>query len=233
MRIMRILIIEDDFIIANALKKELKKHEYNVLLIEDFSDVMTTFNAFDPHLVLIDINLPHHNGYYWCSQIRVDSNVPIIFISSLSERMDQMMAMQMGADDYITKPIDLQLTVAKIEALLRRSYDFAQPKVENYTFHQVKLNPERSELTHKSQAIALTFTELQILKVLFQNGENYSKREEILDYCWQNDQYIDDNTLAVNISRLRKKLKSIGLNGFIETKKNVGYHLIVGDEDAS
>lgn len=228
---MRILIIEDDFIIANALKKELEKLAYSVRLIEDFSDAMTDFMEFDPHLVLIDINLPHHNGYYWCSQIRVDSNVPIIFISSLSESMDQMMAMQMGADDYITKPIDLKLTTTKIEALLRRTYDFSQPKVEHYIFDRVRLNPDRAELSYENQMISLTFTELQILKVLFQNGEDYSKREEILDYCWQNDQYIDDNTLAVNISRLRKKLKSIGLKGFIETKKNVGYHLVVGEAD--
>lgn len=230
---MRILIIEDDFIIANALKKELQKHELEAVLVEDFSDVLTKFDEVDPHLVLIDVNLPHHNGYYWCSQIRVASNVPIIFISSLSESMDQMMAMQMGADDYITKPIDLPLTIAKIEALLRRTYDFAQPKVEHYTFHQVQLHPEKSELTYKNQAISLTFTELQILQVLFQNGENYSKREEILDHCWQNDQYIDDNTLAVNMSRLRKKLKEIGLSHFIETKKNIGYHLVAGEQDAN
>lgn len=229
---MKVLIIEDDFIIANALKKELQKHDLEAVLIEDFSAVMSTFQTVEPHLVLIDVNLPHHNGYYWCSQIRVTSNVPIIFISSLSASMDQMMAMQMGADDYITKPIDLSLTIAKIEALLRRTYDFAQPKVEHHTFHQVQLHPEKSELTYKNQVVSLTFTELQILQVLFQNGENYSKREEILDYCWQNDQYIDDNTLAVNISRLRKKLKVIGLNHLIETKKNMGYHLVAGEQDA-
>ena len=226
---MRILIVEDDFVIAHSLRKELEKHEYEVELIEDFSDVLSVFREYEPHLVLLDVNLPYHNGYYWCSQIRTTSNVPIIFISSLSDKMDQMMAMQMGADDYITKPIDLQLTATKIQALLRRTYDFTLPVSNHKTFHEVQLNPEKAELTYRNQSISLTFTELQIMMCLFQNGDNYTKREEILDYCWQNDQFIDDNTLAVNISRLRKKMKTIQLNNFIETKKNVGYRLVHGD----
>lgn len=224
--LMRILIIEDDFVIANALRKELEKHDYEVILVEDFSDVMTTFRKIEPQLVLIDINLPHHNGYYWCSQIRVDSNVPIIFISSLTDKMDQMMAIQMGGDDYIPKPIDLQLTVAKIQALLRRTYDFATPESNELDFYGVVLAPQKSEMYYKTQKISLTFTELQIMTCLFEHGEEFTKREEILDFCWQNDQFIDDNTLAVNISRLRKKLKEIGLADFIETKKKVGYRLV-------
>lgn len=226
---MRILIVEDDFVIANALRKELEKHEYEVELIGDFSDTMSVFHEYEPHLVLLDINLPYHNGYFWCSQIRTKSNVPIMFISSLSDKIDQMMAMQMGADDYITKPIDLQLTAAKIQALMRRTYDFALPALNQLTLNDVQLNPEKSELTYHKQSISLTFTELQIMTCLFQNGDEYTRREEILDYCWQNDQFIDDNTLAVNISRLRKKLKSIHLSNFIETKKNVGYRLVNGD----
>lgn len=222
---MKILIIEDDLVIADALRKELEKHEYAVTLVEDFANVMDTFQEVEPHLVLIDINLPYHNGYYWCSQIRVNSSVPIIFISSLSDKMDQMMAMQMGGDDYIPKPIDLQLTSAKIQALLRRTYDFVTPLNQTEEFYGVHLDSNKSELQYKNKQISLTFTELQIMTCLFEHGENFAKREEILDYCWQNDQFIDDNTLAVNISRLRKKLKGLGLSNFIKTKKKIGYRL--------
>jgi len=223
---MRILIIEDDLVIANALKKEIEKHDHEATLVEDFADVMSKFNDVSPHLVLIDINLPYQNGYYWCSQIRVTSEVPIIFISSLTDKMDQMMAIQMGGDDYIPKPIDLQLTVAKIQALLRRIYDFKAPENNTLAFHEVHLDPQKSEIQYNNEHISLTFTELQIMTCLFNHGENFAKRGEILDYCWQNDQFIDDNTLAVNISRLRKKLKSIGLSEFIKTKKKVGYRLV-------
>ncbi|HLR88246.1 MAG TPA: response regulator transcription factor [Atopostipes sp.] len=225
MKPMKILIIEDDTVIANALKNELEKSEYEVTLIQDFSNIMDKFHEVQPHLVLIDINLPYHNGYYWCSQIRVESNVPIIFISSLSDKMDQMMAIQMGGDDYIPKPIDLQLTAAKIQALLRRTYDFATPQSNELIFHGVRLDPQKSEMSFKNQNISLTFTELQIMTCLFEHGEKFATREEILDFCWQNDQFIDDNTLAVNISRLRKKMKEIQLTDFIETKKKVGYRL--------
>lgn len=222
---MKILIIEDDFIIANALKKELEKYEYEITLVEDFTEVMETFQKIEPHLVLLDINLPHHNGYYWCSQIRAHSNVPIIFISSLTDKMDQMMAIQMGGDDYLPKPIDLQLTVAKVQALLRRTYDFQMTQSQGLSFHGVQLDRQKAAISYQDKKVSLTYTELQILSCLFEHGEAYAKREEILDYCWQNDQFIDDNTLAVNISRLRKKLKEIGLANFIETKKKVGYRL--------
>ncbi len=222
---MKILIVEDDVVIAKALKKELEKHEYKTTLVEDFAQVMEVFQSLKPHLVLIDINLPYHNGYYWCSQIRSHSSVPIIFISSLTDKMDQLMAMQMGGDDYLPKPIDLQLTVAKVQALLRRTYDFVTPQNSERAFYNVHLDTEKAAINYKNQTLSLTFTELQIMTCLFKNGEEFSSREEILDACWQNDQFIDDNTLAVNISRLRKKLKSIGLAELIETKKKVGYRL--------
>jgi len=221
----KILIIEDDLVIANALKKELEKHDYDAILAENFSAIMETFHEVEPHLILLDINLPYHNGYYWCSQIRTTSNVPIIFISSLTDKMDQMMAMQMGGDDYLPKPIDLQLTVAKVQALLRRTYDFQTPPMREMSFYGIELDTKKSALHYQKDVVSLTFTELQILTCLFKNGEEFSKREKILDYCWQNNQFIDDNTLAVNISRLRKKLKAIDLTGLIETKKKVGYRL--------
>jgi len=172
---MRILIIEDDLVIANALKKEIEKHDHEAVLVEDFADVMSKFNDVTPHLVLIDINLPYQNGYYWCSQIRSTSEVPIIFISSLTDKMDQMMAIQMGGDDYIPKPIDLQLTVTKIQALLRRTYDFKAPKNNTLAFHEVHLDPQKSEIQYHNDHISLTFTELQIMTCLFEHGENFAK----------------------------------------------------------
>ncbi len=222
---MKILIVEDDPIIAKALAQGLTKYDYQSHIVTDFEGVMEDFQELQPHLVLMDVNLPFFNGYYWCSQIRSQSTVPIIFISSVTDQMDQLMAIQMGADDYITKPLDIQLTLAKIQALLRRSYDFSQQEIKQASFNGVSLDENQAQLLYEGESVALTFTELQILKCLFNKGAAYSLREEILDFCWQNEQFIDDNTLAVNISRLRKKMKSIDLNNFILTKKGLGYHL--------
>lgn len=220
---MKILIIEDDFVIANALKKELSKNEYEVVLAKDFLHILEIVKKEQPQLILLDINLPYHNGYYWCSQIRAFSEVPLIFISSVNEKMDILMAMQMGGDDFIRKPIDLQLTVSKIQALLRRTYSFSMNEETVEHFQQVQLNVGKSTLNYHDQSITLTYTELQIMRYLFQQQGDYAKREDILDYCWQNNQFIDDNTLAVNMTRIRRKLKSIGLTSFIQTKKNLGY----------
>src|SRR5690625_5891849 len=162
MKPMKILIIEDDTVIANALKNELEKSEYEVTLIQDFSNIMDKFHEVQPHLVLIDINLPYHNGYYWCSQIRVESNVPIIFISSLSDKMDQMMAIQMGGDDYIPKTIDLQLKAAKIQALLSRTYDFTTTESNELIFHGVRLDPQKSDMSFNNRNMCVTIVELQI-----------------------------------------------------------------------
>lgn len=226
---MKIMIVEDDRVIAQALGHALEQNSYQVYLVKDFQAVMEDFQAFQPHLVLLDLNLPYFNGYYWCSQIRAQSTVPIIFISSVIDSMDQLMAIQMGADDYITKPIDLKLTLAKIQAMLRRTYAFSKHSDPGTDFHGVHLDIGQARLTYQGQSISLTFTELQILRVLFENGSDYSPRDHILDHCWQNDQFIDDNTLAVNISRLRKKLSTIRLDNFILTKKGLGYRLNEGD----
>lgn len=222
---MKILIVEDDKVIANYLKTNLEKHELQVKIVKDFERVIDVFEEYGPHLVLLDVKLPYFNGYYWCSQIRAQSTVPLIFISSMTEQLDQLMAIQMGGDDYITKPIDITLTIAKIQALLRRTYDFKLIEDNDKTFYGISLNANKACLIGPHGSIDLTARELQILTVLFSNGEEYSSREELLDYCWQNGQYFDDNTLAVNISRLRKKLKSIELTDLIHTKKGIGYQL--------
>lgn len=227
---MKIYIIEDDSIIANALKRALEKRDYEVVLAKDFHHISDEFTLIDPQLVLMDINLPSQNGYYWTSQIRTESNVPIIFISSIDETIDQLMAMQMGADDFITKPIDIDLTVAKIQALLRRTYDFsvATSTEHSLNYQDVSLNTGKLTLEVAGESVSLTFTELQLMTVLFRKNGDFASREELLDYCWKNDQFIDDNTLAVNITRLRKKCRELSLSNFIQTKKNVGYALNEG-----
>lgn len=221
---MKIMIIEDDLTIARELGKVLERWQFEVDIVEDFEHIIEAFRKSQPHFILLDVNLPYYNGYYWCGEIRKESDVPIIFISSVSDRMDMIMAMQMGADDYIPKPIDTQFTVSKIQALLRRTYDFSVQS-DAFEYEGAILDVAKSRITYKNAEASLTFTELQILTALFQHKGEYVSREAILDYCWQNNQFIDDNTLAVNMTRIRKKLRAIQLDSFIETKKNYGYRL--------
>lgn len=220
----KILIVEDDEIIANVMKRELEKWNYQVILIDDFNNVMNLFRAEKPQLVLLDIVLPYFNGYYWCQEIRKESKVPIVFISSKGENMDIVMGVQTGGDDYITKPIDMSVMVAKIQAILRRSYDFVtEIKILNY--NQVSLDLGESRVLFEEQNMELTRTELQIMESLFRAKGQIVSREKIMEKCWSGDHYIDDNTLAVNVTRLRKKLDAIGLDNFIITKKGQGYTL--------
>ncbi|MGF3112589.1 response regulator transcription factor [Facklamia sp. P9177] len=223
---MRVFIVEDDPIIAEGLANTLIKHRFEVRKCLDFENVVEECLSWQAHLVLLDINLPYQNGYYWCSQLRAQSQIPIIFISSLSESMDQLVALQMGGDDYLVKPIDRQLTVAKIQALLRRSYNYQPDNSLNLSFDGMTLNTQALSLGYQEEIIDLTATEYQILAVLFKKKGNYARRDEILDTCWQENQFIDDNTLAVNISRLRKKLIAFNRGPVIGTKKGVGYCLL-------
>ncbi|MEY8371324.1 response regulator transcription factor [Aerococcaceae bacterium 50-4] len=223
---MKIMLVEDDLTIAQSIATALSKWQYTTYIAENFQDILTEFNNEQPHLLLMDVNLPFANGYFWTQEIRKISQVPIIFISSVGEPVDMVMAIQMGADDYITKPIDMQVTVSKIQALLRRTYDFSMnSQTTVFQYDAAYLDASKSKIAFQNQSVDLTFTELQILLILFQAEGDHVSREAILDFCWQNDQFIDDNTLAVNITRIRKKLRSIGLDQFIETKKNYGYRL--------
>ncbi|TDM02471.1 response regulator transcription factor [Macrococcus carouselicus] len=219
---MNILIIEDDSVIAHALKNELSRWQFNPLIIQDFNNILDEFETYEPHLVLMDINLPSFNGYHWCQQIRQTSNVPIIFISSRTDSMDQVMAMQMGADDFIEKPFNMSVTISKIQALLRRTYDFIETKNE-LGVAGCKLAVDEARMYYRSEHISLTHTELQILAMLFKHKGQFVSRNALIEKCWESEHFIDDNTLAVNMTRLRKKLQSLGLNDFITTKKNIGY----------
>ena len=221
---MKILIIEDDIAIFEALKKELESWNYEVRGISNFNEIIEEFNQFKPHLVLLDIMLPFNNGFYWCAEIRKISKVPIVFISSKSENIDIVMAMQIGADEYITKPLDLSISTAKIKALIRRSYDFSN-LMDYLNIADVYLYTDKASIEKNGKSVDLTKTELVIMQALFMAKGNVVSRENLIEKCWKGDEFIDDNTLAVNITRLRKKLSSIGIDDFIATKKKQGYFL--------
>lgn len=227
---MKIMIIEDDLVIASSLQEELLKWQYSAFYVTDFNDVMNTFTQEAPQLVLIDIKLPYFNGYYWCTEIRKISQVPIIFVSSQSERMDIVMAIQMGADDFISKPFDLTVALAKIQALLRRTYDFTGNDVY-LSYQQVYLKTNELKVQYQDQEVELTKNEIKILEVLFLQKGAFVSREAIMMKLWENDSFIDDNTLAVNINRLRKKLAEINVTSFIVTKKGFGYGLQKDEHD--
>lgn len=221
---MNILIVEDDKNIEQILSAELTKWGYQTAVISNFNNVVEEFEKSKADLILMDIILPYFNGYYWCQEIRKISNVPIVFVSSKSENMDIVMAMQFGGDDFITKPINLDIMIAKIQAILRRCYNFSN-EISYIEFGNVQLYLLEAKLTYQNNEAPLTKTELMILEELFKAQGNIVSREKIMDRCWQSDNFIDDNTLAVNMTRVRKKLSAIGLENFISTKKGVGYML--------
>ncbi|EFU77445.1 response regulator transcription factor [Lachnoanaerobaculum saburreum] len=222
---MKIFIVEDDENIVELLGDELRQWGYETKAVKDFNDVANEIGRYNPNLVLMDITLPYYNGFYWTQKIRQNSNVPIIFISSHNNQVDMVSAMQFGADDYITKPIDINLTRVKIQAILRRTYEYTMP-VDKPVFEGISLDISKAKLLGEGFCIDLTKTELLILEYLFNMRGKIAKREDIMNHCWQGDDFIDDNTLAVNITRLRKKLRGVGYKEFIQTKKGMGYYLV-------
>lgn len=220
----KVYVVEDDDVILKALKKFLQNWSYEVHVADDFSTVYEKFLKVNPDLVLLDVSLPFFNGYYWCEQIRKSSNVPIIFISSADENLNKIMAMNMGADDYITKPFDLELLLAKIKAILRRTFEYSE-STNNISYKDVIIDRDRMLLKFANEEISLSKNEYLILEMMFEYPEKVFRREEFMDKIWQTDEFIDDNTLTVNIMRLRKKLEDIGLKNFIKTKKKVGYYI--------
>ncbi len=218
----RILIIEDDYAMSQVLKKQIESWGHEVYLIEDFQNVIPAFLEYDPHMVLIDIMLPFFNGYHWCSEIRKLSNVPVIFISSASENMNIVMAMNMGGDDFISKPLDLSVMMAKIQALLRRTYDMAG-KVPVLSHRGAVLNLNDTTLSYQGQRVELTKNEFRILQTMLENKGKVVSRDTLMTKLWQMDCYVEENTLTVNVTRLRKKLEKIGLTDFITTKIGSGY----------
>ncbi|MCL2839898.1 MAG: response regulator transcription factor [Defluviitaleaceae bacterium] len=219
----KILIIEDDTIIAEALCKHLSSWGFNAVCVEDLSKVQEAFIAFDPQLVLMDIGLPFFNGYHWCAEIRKLSKVPVIFISSADDKMDIIMAMNMGGDDYMTKPFDMQVLTSKIQAMLRRTYEFGSKTADIIEHGGGFFNISNLTLTVRDTTIELTKNEGRILQTLLENKGKIVSRDTLMTKLWQTDSYVDENTLSVNVGRLRRKLEELGLWGFIETKKGTGY----------
>ena len=218
----RILIVEDDEGIARGVEKQVSGWGFEVRCVEDFRKVMEEFGAFDPQLVLLDVGLPFYNGYHWCSEIRKVSSVPIIFLSSASDNMNIVMAMNMGGDDFITKPYDSNVLIAKIQAILRRTYDFAAaPAVMRH--RGAILNMDDATLSYEGEKIDLTKNEYRILQALLEKKGKVVSRDALMQKLWESDEFVDENTLTVNVTRLRKKLAVAGLNDFITTKVGMGY----------
>ncbi|HEL1710480.1 TPA: response regulator transcription factor [Streptococcus suis] len=221
----KILLIEDDKTISQLVAKNLINWDYQVQEVKDFQMVLEQMEEFQPHLILLDIGLPFFNGYYWCQEIRKTSRVPIMFLSSHDQPMDIVMAINMGADDYVTKPFEMTVLLAKIQGLLRRTYDFVGEQSLLW-FEEISLDLKTMQVSYGQVVEELTRNEFQILRVLFEHGKEVVSREELMRELWNSDIFVDDNTLSVNIARLRKKLAELGLPDVIATKKGVGYGLV-------
>lgn len=221
---MNIFLVEDDRALSREISLTLSKWGYSTHEVEDFENITNEVLQYDPKLILMDINLPCYDGFYWCSQIRNFMKVPIIFISSRNDDMDIIMSINMGGDDYITKPFSPQLLVAKIQAILRRTYSYNNDlKSDIIKFKDIILNIVEGKVYFNCENVDLTKNELKIMNILMTNKEKIVSRDEIIEELWDTDEFISENTLTVNVNRLRKKLESIGISDFIETKKGQGY----------
>ncbi len=221
----KILIVDDDRVIADTVKEQLIKWGYEARIVDDFNNVLKIFAEYGPHLVLMDIGLPFFNGYHWCAQIRNISKVPVIFMSSMSDNMNIVMAINMGGDDFVIKPFDMNVLIAKVQAMLRRTYSFAEST--NIIEHNgCILNMNDQTFIYNEEMVELTKNEYRILQCLLENIGKVVARDTIMMKLWESDDFIDDNTLTVNVARLRKKLENVGLKDYIKTKKGSGYIII-------
>ncbi|MFD2868324.1 PhoB family transcriptional regulator [Kurthia sp. 3B1D] len=220
---MNILLIEDDVVIASQIKKDFASWNYTVETPTDFHEVLKDFEAIEPQLVMIDIQLPAFDGFHWCRQIRAISTVPILFLSSRDQPLDMVMAMQMGADDYVQKPFHMDVLRSKVQALLRRTYDYQEVKEANNQFHDAQVDYAASTISKGEQVIELTKNEQFILKVLLESPDEIVSRDDLMKRLWDDARFVNDNTLTVNVNRLRGKLEELGLVDVIVTKKGLGY----------
>jgi two-component system response regulator protein BraR/BceR len=219
---MKILIVEDDPVIASAVRDRLESWGYDAKIAPAFDHITELFAEYDPQLVLMDILLPNYNGFYWTGEIRKLSKVPIIFLSSASDNMNIVMAVNMGADDFVPKPFDMDVLLAKIQAVLRRSYDYAGTAAL-VECRGAMLNKSDMSFSYQGEQIELTKNEFRILETLMENRGSVVSRDSLMIRLWEGDDFVDENTLTVNVARLRRKLEAAGLTDFIRTKKGIGY----------
>ena len=219
----KIYLVEDDATIVSVLADYLRQWGYECYPAKKFAEILQEFRAVSPDLILLDISLPYYNGYHWCQEIRNISEVPIIFLSSMDQQMNQIMAMNIGADDYLTKPFDLAFVLAKIQALLRRSYQYTHQQVQTFSLGDVTFHPIENLLKSKTESLPLSPNESRILSLLLQQQGKIVPKETIIEMLWNSEEFIDNNTLAVNMTRLRKKLSQTGLSDLVQTVKNKVY----------
>lgn len=220
---MKVLLIEDDASIFQLIEEKFAQWDIEIVGPNNFQQVMLTFQEQQPQLVIIDIQLPAYDGFHWCREIRAISKVPIIFLSSRDHPMDMVMAMQMGADDFVQKPFHMEVLVAKVQALLRRTYDYQETASEKTLWAGAQIDYDRALISHEQQQIELTKNELFILKVLVQQAGQIVSRDDLMRKLWDDERFVNDNTLTVNVNRLRQRLDEIGLVDVIVTKKGLGY----------
>ncbi|MCA0758462.1 response regulator transcription factor [Paenibacillus sp. N4] len=218
----RIMLVEDDDKIRKIVAATLQKWQYEVLEVTAFDRLLEEFKTFGPHLVLLDINLPVFDGFYWCQQIRSISKVPIIFLSSRNQNMDVIMAINMGGDDFVQKPFDLDVLVAKVSALLRRNYTYQDENLQ-LSHRELVFNLSNSTIQHGGKQAELSRNELIILQTMLRSIGKIVSREQLMQVLWNDEQFVDDNTLTVNVNRLRRKISMLGLEDFIATRKGMGY----------
>ncbi|WP_413376670.1 response regulator transcription factor [Paenibacillus taichungensis] len=219
----KIMLIEDDESLFSEIKERLSQWSYDVYGVQDFGKVMQEYSAIQPQLVIIDIQLPQYDGFHWCRMIRAHSNVPIIFLSSRDHPTDMVMSMHLGADDFIQKPFHFDVLIAKIQAVLRRVYNYNTERIELRTWRGATIEYVKNTLTHDNESVLLTKNEMFILKVLVEHKNQIVTREDLIRSLWDHEHFVSDNTLTVNVNRLRKKLEPLELDGYIETKVGQGY----------
>ncbi|MEM0637867.1 response regulator transcription factor GraR/ApsR [Staphylococcus lugdunensis] len=220
---MQILLVEDDKTLFKELKKELEQWDFNVMGVEDFSNVMETYEQVQPEIVIMDVQLPKYNGFYWCRKMRQVSNVPILFLSSRDNPMDQVMSMELGADDYMQKPFYTNVLIAKLQAIYRRVYEFGVEEKRILNWQKAVVDLSKDSIQKDDKVIYLSKTEMIILEMLITKQNQIVTRDTLITALWEDEAFVSDNTLTVNVNRLRKKLAELDMDTAIETKVGKGY----------